>query len=391
MGNKNLRIFRRILCGSNILIFIFFILCGCESTEYASESGNDSEDTFEIGDDDQSSNEIKESILSTYLIRTLKIIYPKGDVSQINEDGSLQDLTLNEYQRKEMEKLYNELLKQVIKFHRKKYGGKIIRPRLRIISSDDEFSGVTDDNTIVIDTKIVLSAFLGAVRSQEEEDDEWEEDEITESEADLTFDQILHREILDFQSSVELLESEPTYDAEGDLLLFETAENPAEIFLTHPITKMRLNEVGLSFSVKRYEATVLFILAHEYGHIVLDHARSRIKSRIGQEDYCKQRYGVEIEADVYAAKLLSQHMTLDNSRLFDNLIRFSGESIFFESVYYLAGYDENQVRAECDKPYPSIETRTKFSGGDYQIDLKSNNKELWSDIDRSYLEHISQQ
>ena len=133
----------------------------------------------------------------------------------------------------------------------------------------------------------------------------------------------------------------------------------------------------------RYQGTLLFLIAHEFGHFAMDH------HQLGCDiSACQSFAARELAADRYAgfllgalvAPILVTEVDLDeeatpkskesdasgsaseeiDSFLYQMFSTITGSTVFFEDAYRRAGFDATKA-SQCDCSYPDVMSRRKVA------------------------------
>jgi len=98
---------------------------------------------------------------------------------------------------------------------------------------------------------------------------------------------------------------------------------------------------------RHYSGPILFMLAHETGHVVLGHAERRRTMKPGD---CAGLRAMEDEADLYATLLLSLTLARSGALGWGDFDALTGFEDFFDLTYEMAGFDASGADAACTHP-----------------------------------------
>jgi len=109
----------------------------------------------------------------------------------------------------------------------------------------------------------------------------------------------------------------------------------------------------------RFLGTMFFVLAHEVGHLLFEHSKCPCDA-----PSCAVFQGNEMEADKFAAYLLTLHLGVSDSlAIAVGLDQYTGETnyigfpLFFEVAYPRLGFDDPNLQSLCACDYPPATQR----------------------------------
>jgi hypothetical protein len=322
----------------------------------------------------QSSEGMKHELMDSYLFKSAKRFYPEGapkDPARISPNLNGQQLipiqeeliTIASALRKTHEKKFAALTAYRMPQMKKK-----VDSRIEVISKQSTAANTDENGRITIDVRVLQSIFRGAVLET------YLENRQSTSREDLpptpkygfedaydpktaTADQVAAIEQL--LRLVEEIEKMPGHSIIGDFAGAMRDDGFESSWFK--MANLKSSSLGLQ---TKYAGAIMFLLAHEQGHLVLDHharwnSLKRDPTAMGSgydaNKLCDVRRSFEAEADAYALLLLSPYLTergvgmlpsLGGLGLFDDMLRNSvGFRNFFIYGYNLSGFNENKGQA----------------------------------------------
>lgn len=305
-----------------------------------------------------SSAQMKEELLASHLFKSAHNFYPdKEQISMVGIYPKLENKQITQINR-ELSALLSavqELNKKRYSNINKRFGGNLqefAKSRLVVTNANVEqpIAEVNyEDNTIEINIKVAQALFRGAILDYcDNVDSSFRSDFIDSSGID---EQDLDREqklIIKLIEKIEEIENTPAHTIVGDMSSMVSSDDYDDIpWFYFSGVLMASQEIK-----NRYKGASLFLVAHEYGHIVLSHGEKWVDAKEVYDEHsiCEVKTQLELEADAYAVVLLSNIGGPIPLNMF-GLDKLTGYENFFNYVYKLAGYNEGTNSQEC--AYPS--------------------------------------
>lgn len=327
-----------------------------------------------------SSRQMKKAVLNSYLFKASDKFYPS--VEEITSADKFPKL--NRKQVREIGKELRSLLTAVQKLHRQKYdyinkmfGGNALNDaeaKIAVTSRNVPICRVNPDNTIEIDVKIAQALFRGALLDYVDNSDPFFRDRFVNVSDIKKNDSDREQKIIKkFIEKKEAIRRTAAHTCLGDMFSMVSADEFDDS------SWFRLSNVTLSSMelMNWYAGASLFIIAHEYGHIVLKHKERLLEEESGSFD-CQTRVNLELEADAYAVVLLTElggPIPLDIA----GLDKLTGYDNFFRYVYQLGGFPEEESHSrECS--YPGLDQRLMRAGAVEAAVRKKKEDALWTEI-----------
>ena len=328
---------------NRILISLVYVLClnGCLS----------------IGTIGQSTGEMKEGITNSQFYKDAALFFPDPSVDDPNQLPKL-----SEEQFADLEGDLVERLRLVVRLHGKYdkaikilFGDSVAgQPDVNLILTkrDVPEASTSPNGEIAIATRVIQSTLRSAL--------------VTEYEVEI----LLHRVKQDSKRSGKEYSTEEekiaidTYLLNRERLILTPDRSVWGDLYGKPSSKGGLDwhEVSriykeLNNLVVRYDAQLLFLLAHEVGHVALGHFSSNpVRARLEDaDDACKERRELEVAADLYATALITLatpgNAADDFFGVFGGTRVGEGFETFFKYTYDYAGFKSPKRAQVCSK-YP---------------------------------------
>lgn len=313
----------------------------------------------------KSSEKLQQELQQTYFYRSAKRFYPDKTVPN---DPSLVSIALIGDNLRPIQEELSETAAWLRTRHEtkrinlEKYDLRLtpkISSEVSIVNSSSTAANTTRDGLITIDARVLQSIFLGAVLEAyrasgelspihsfagtlEKFDDSFNPSESTAEQRKAI------ESLLEAVHHIDQLEGQTVL---GDF--FSDVEGRHFNTPWFQISKIFLGSIDLEI---KYIGAVLFLLAHEQGHLALDHFNRRDSfekeaaiSSLGDKDtrLCQGLRQLELEADVYALLLLSRHTESPESAYYEDLLfninkNFVGFRNFLQYGYNLSGFAEGE-------------------------------------------------
>lgn len=312
----------------------------------------------------ESSGDIQDKLQQSYLVQSAKRFYPNGTVP---DNPALVSHELTGNNLKPIQKELSEITTSLRKLHETKkailaqHGLELtpkISSRVAVVNNGSIAANTRRDGLITVDVRVLQSIFRGAVlemyrasenhspigsfaRTSDEFDDSFNPSEATTEQ---------RKALESLLKTVQQIDEIKGKTMLGDLVGAFGDDN-----LDGPW--FQISEIAMdSNSLQtRHVGAVLFLLAHEQGHLALDHFTRRdslesdaAASQQADKDFrlCQGLRQLELEADAYALLLLSPHTLspveaaiTDSFDEFRNIVGFRN---FLNYGYNLSGFSEGE-------------------------------------------------
>lgn len=317
----------------------------------------------------QSTSEMKKAFESSYVYKSAKRFYPDGmpqDPSAIYPSLSGAQLTPIE---DELKQVANAI--RVGHGERKQYANdflgqlasQIATSSVKVVATGKPRAYTSEDGTITVDVRVLQAIFRGALLSNGSDD---------------TFGDVttlpLGDEAASYSPDNETVQQREQLQSLLDIM--HTVEStPGSCLLADIIGSassfdgpwFKLSEIQMKTQNLQitYIGALLFLLAHEHGHLALHHhavataLRSQFPAdaRNNDSEFCVRKREIELQADAYALLLLSPYLGKSALPPFADGFSFvrnvTGYRSFFEYGYRLSGFEENDDTCK----YPSQQER----------------------------------
>lgn len=319
----------------------------------------------------QSSAEMKEAFLSSYLVQSVKKFYPNG----VPDDPAKTYPALQGRELRSIESELRSYSTQLAAMHEKRVSnlrallGRNDIPnksqaKVQLVNRGGLAASTDSAGQVVVDVRVLQSIFRGALldahRSSPESPFDFDSPrrKVRQSKYDpfnTTEDE--RAAIGDLLKTIKKVEDTPARSMIGDFIGMVGSDS----FDRAPWFAMAGHSMSSSVLQSKYVGAVLFLLAHEQGHIAMNHharltqetlAHAQLRADIALRAQCELRKQFEEEADVYAFLLLSPFshaqspMDAFAAHLAPQIQQLTGYQSFFEYGYNLAGFQRNEA-SDC--------------------------------------------
>jgi hypothetical protein len=340
---------------------------------------------------------MKKEILNSYLFKAADRFYPNADeISSVDKFPKL-----NDKQVKEIEQEMASFLKIIQNLHSKEYdhinnifAGQV-RPKasatIRITSRNVPICQVASDNkTIELDVKIAQALFRGALLDYIDNTDHFFRDDFLKvsdiKKDDPDREQKIIKTLMKKKAEIE---QASTHTIVGDMADMVSSDRFDESSWSK-LAGVSLSSMSL---MNRYQGSALFMIAHEYGHIVLHHRERLRKAREERpkEEHtdmseCQLRVRMELEADAYAVVLLTKLAGPIRMEI-GGIDKITGYENFFRYVYHLGGFPEEEDRQHgCS--YPDLNERLRQAESIEEAIWQKNEDAMWEAINKQFDEQL---
>lgn len=326
----------------------------------------------------QTSAEWKDKLQSSYLYKAVKHFYPQGvpeDPGQVYPDLGQSEMRAME---EELQLLSVNLLQAharrapyVLKLTRWSHMTTPPKPRVMVQRTLQPTIYASPDGSITVDVRVLQAIFRGAVVSAGGTGAEGalfsgigammglgSEPERPEPQDPGLQTEAQRKVLQSVVDDVRRIDRIPGGGALGDVagVIRDGTDSP-----WHRMTELAMASQPLEIT---YTGAVLFMMAHEMGHLALGHHQQHaelqrhkgVSTGPDNDTYCEQRRGFETEADAYAMLMLTRLLDgRDSGSAAADLVgmnRITGYDSFFRYGYPLVAFGEED---SCS--YPSAAER----------------------------------
>lgn len=304
----------------------------------------------------KSTREIKSEFQGSYLYKSVKRYYPDG----LPEDPGIIYPALKGAKLPPIKDEMNQFAAAIraAHVHRRPYIEKYLHYIVpKIAKSDVEVvsrgipSAFTKNGNIYLDVLVLQAIFRGALLSADMTFISEESFAVSELPSAYSPDQETQAQR---QKLGWLLDSVKTVDSSTGTCAIIDVFRAINDFDSpwFKLSSIQLATQNLQFT---YAGAILFLLAHEHGHIALDHDAVALTLSKEDSEYCQKQRELELQADAYALLLLSPYVGQQAMPPAVELLMgpVTGYRSFFEYGYRLGGFKD--PGANCT--YPSKEVR----------------------------------
>jgi hypothetical protein len=312
---------------------------------------------------------MKRNLEASFLFRSASIFYPHGVPSNPELlDPSIGRDTVRQLERETrryvaaLEQYHRARRDRIGQFNPRATAQPLPEVRLIVVETGQPISRAELNGDITLDVTVLQAAFRSSLISGIRNASEPSVSEPTLSPLPNRHGNATEAELLaEFLDLVKNIREAPCHTLVGDLasaVSSDSLDSPWFKFVEFAEQSERID--------RAYRGTVLFLVAHELGHLALRHPPITEVT----ESECARFDAQELEADCYAAFLLSDLFRATAvSSLFalggedhhTGLSSYMGGNDFFEVMYSLAGFDRPASAKSC--LYPAKATRLAAVNG----------------------------
>ncbi len=331
----------------------------------------------------QSSGEMKQSMVRSFLFQSADVFYPGG---VLGEPGTLP--TLGRAQIGEIQTSF-ESISQTLQAEHKTSKAALeqlfrrslpneIKTRVAIVNTGTPIARIGAQGNIDVDAKVAQAlfrtalvaglrkgSFMSVTRGRSDSTPKTETESIAE--------------FLKFKHDVESAQGKSMV---GDMVSALRDDENGSWF-----KMVDLAEVSRNVEL-HYFGPIRFMLAHEMGHVALGHYD---RLRTTADNDCAALKAMETEADAYATMLLSLQLARGGAMSFGgfggDMFGFdalTGYEDFFKLTYEMAGFERAGVAADCSHP-PAAE-RLASARKIHEGVQQGVNEAMNAAVDRAYRE-----
>lgn len=287
--------------------------------------------------------EIKDSTLKTSFFQTADILCPNGHLRSIDEPSKIPQENIEKLEN-QLQSVLDVMRKSHSMFHHKltDFTERPLKldvyPEIQLVDTGKGVAFAEPKGLITIDVKVLEDAFFSTLESLIGIADAY----IYDSEDEIPKDRSKEQLFTTLTTFRNFIQSTPIGKSEQ-----ERGEN-VELY-------MRASHFSTSYS-----GVLLFILAHEVGHLARRHfEQEQYYIDGGEEVYSEWRKAIELEADKYALTLImyTTQFTDPITSLFRNAFgakELTGYYQFFINDYERMGFKSNSKSNKHFYPHPTI-------------------------------------
>jgi hypothetical protein len=308
----------------------------------------------------QSSGQMQRALQQSYLVQAAKRFYPN---ETLPDDPALVSPQLTGRKLVPIQKELADLATVLKKQHASKlsimqsFGLQLapkVSPRVSVVNGGRAAAHTLESGMVTVDARVLQSIFRGAVLEvyrggggefdslasmKAEFDDSFNPSMATQEQRDA---------IAELLKTVRQIDEQKGRTRLGDVVGMISDDDFDSPWFNLADLSMRSDRLQT-----RYVGAILFLLAHEQGHLALAHFKQRDeleRADVDQATHCAGLRRFEQEADAYALLLLSPHTSGDPSAgfavaMFDQLDDMVGYRNFFVYGYNLSGFAEHPDEA----------------------------------------------